>query len=205
MKPDMLAQSAGHFGHDSALRLPDDEPMAGPETETTENGLFEGLFVRALNVSGPLEQELKAAGFDRQHPRPKYSSRVFHDCLEIARRHHHPQLSRADGLRALGGAFFGGFRQTILGSVMTTALSLIGPRKLVPKIPGRMMRLRSDLRVQFEQRGPDEFVLSVQDPVEVGDFFAGALEKALQQAGAKSAKLTSTPGPGGWTLTISLA
>lgn len=176
--------------------------MSAPET--TENGLFEGLFVRALDVSGPLAEELKAAGFDRQRPRPKYSSEVFRECLEVARRHRYPELSREDALHAMGRAFFGGFRQTILGSVMTAALSVLGPRTLLTKIPGRLQRLRTDVRAELQKRSDKEFVLSVQDPVEVGDFFAGAMEEGLKLAGATQLKLTSQPRPGGWSVTILL-
>lgn len=187
---------------DSSGRLPDDEVMSSPET--TENGLFEGLFIRALDVSGPLADELKAAGFDRQRPRPKYTSEVFRDCLEIARRHRFPELSREKGLHELGRAFFGGFRKTILGSVMTTALSVLGPRTLLTKIPGRLKRLRSDIDAELQKKSDQEFVLAVQDPVEVGDFFAGALEEGLRLAGATDLELTSQPRPGGWSLTILL-
>ncbi len=177
--------------------------MSAPET--TENGLFEGLFIRALDVSGPLEAELKAAGFDRQRPRPKYTSEVFRDCLEVARRHRFAELSREAGLHALGRAFFGGFRQTILGSVMTTALPLLGPRLLLTKIPGRLKRLRSDLNTELEKKSDREYVLAAQDTMDVGDFFAGALEEGLKVAGAKQLQVTSHPRPGGWSLTVLLA
>lgn len=177
--------------------------MALPET--TENGIFEGLFVRALDVAGPLEQELKECGFDRQRPKAKYPSQVFFECLEVARRHRFPELSPEEGQRALGRAFFTGFRKTILGSVMTAALPIFGARTAVTKVPGRLQRLRSDLQVTLEKRGPDQFVLTASDPVKVGDFFAGALQEALKVAGAASPRLTSSSQPGGWILEINLA
>lgn len=176
--------------------------MTSPET--TENGLFEGLFVRALDAQGPLEQELRERGFDRRRPRARYTSQVFRDCLEVARRHRYPDLTPAEGLRALGRDFIAGFRQTILGSVMTAALPLLGPRSMLTKVPARLQRLRSDMIVTVEQRSPDDFVLTAQDPQPVGDFFVGALEAGLRLAGAHGATVTSMARPGGWTSTVSL-
>ncbi len=176
--------------------------MAFPET--TDNGLFEGLFVRALNVSGALAQDLKARGFDRAKIQPKYSSQVFFDCLEVARRHRFPDLPPQEGLKALGHTFFEGFRQTIVGSVATAALSFLGPRMMLPRVPGKLQSLRSDLKVSLEKRGPDDFALIARDPVQVGAFFAGALAEGLKAAGATGALVSSAPRPDGWVITVKL-
>lgn len=172
-------------------------------TDGTDNSLFEGLFARAP-VSGALEQQLKQCGYDRQRPQPKYSSAVFRECLEAARRDRHPELTPGDGLRALGHSFVADFQQTILGRVMTGALPLLGPRTLLARVPGRMQRLRADTLVTLQKLSPDEFVLEVRDRVQVGDFFAGVLEQALRVTGAVGARVTAASRPDGWAITVVL-
>lgn len=170
--------------------------------ETTDNALFEALFERALEVSPELEKDLKAVGFDRQRPRARYPSRVLFDALEVARRHHMPMHQPDDGMRQLGHAFVSGFRETILGKVMTAALPLLGPRVLLSKVPGRLQRLRSDMAVELKTLGEGHFAFDVRDPVPVGTFFAGVVQAALGIAGAKDVKVGHAVRPGGYTLDI---
>lgn len=131
--------------------------MSAPSTvelQTTDNGLFEGLFVRALDVSGPLEDELRRLGYDRRKPQPSYPTELFVACIDAARRARHPKLLRDDGLRALGGQFFGGFRQTILGKVFIGAMGVVGPRRLLARIPRQLLSARRGISCRHVEHAP---------------------------------------------------
>lgn len=168
---------------------------------SVDNALFEGLFCRALDVSGPLEEELRRLGYDRQRPVARYEGAVLAACVAEARRATYPALDEAEGLRQLGLRFVDGFRQTILGRVATTALPLLGPARFLPRLPGRFRSLRLDASVTVELLGPASARLQFVDPLPLAHFFGGAVEGALKLGGAKTPRVEVTPGTGGYALT----
>lgn len=167
---------------------------------TTDNGLFEGLFVRALDVTGPLEVELRRLGYDRRRPEPRYPTAVFVACVDATRRALHPTLQVDAGLRLLGTAFFTGFRETILGRVFTGAVGVIGPRRLLGRIPRQMQSARGGVCCRLVEHGPTSYDLAIEDPAPLGPFFAGAVTTVLEAAGAHGVAVTVAPKPGGYDL-----
>lgn len=171
--------------------------------EPNDASLLEGLFGPAIDVSPELAAALAEKGFDRRRVRPRYSDRVFEDCLEVGWRHRFPTLPREQAFHALGRGFVEGFRQTILGKVLTVALPLVGPNTLLNRVPGRLRGLRADMVVSLGAAGEGRHTLVVRDTVQVGDFFAGVLETALGLSGAK-ASVTCTLRPDGYVLEVTL-
>lgn len=150
-----------------------------------DQALFEGLFCRALNVSGALEEELRALGFDRRKQTPRYSGAVFVKCLDAACRSTLPTVELGAAQRQLGLRFVEGFRQTVLGKVVTTALPLLGPARFVRQLPGRFAAIRSDATVQIDSVTATGARLDFIDPLPLGHFFQGVLEGALRFARVK--------------------
>lgn len=167
-----------------------------------DHALFEALFARALDASGPFAQELAAAGYDRAAPREGYEATVLLACLAVARRHVYPALDEREAQRALGRRFVDGFRETILGRVVTTALPLLGPARFLPKLPSRFAAVRRDARVDVKMTGPASAELAFVDPVPLGEFFAGVLDGALRLA-RTSPRVTLHPAPGGYVVGLS--
>lgn len=156
-----------------------------------DNALFEGLFVRALEVSGPLADELVRLG---------YSSSVLVACLQAAHRVLAPGSSEAEALHQFGTRFVEGFRQTILGRVATTALPILGPARFLQRLPGRFRSVRHDASVTVESTGATAAKLVFTDPAPLGPFFAGVVESALRLSGAAAPRVEVTTTPTGYVL-----
>lgn len=165
--------------------------------------LFEGLFGRAVEVDATLAAALTAKGYDPRRPLERYPAAVFAACVEATRVHLHPSLSREEGLRLLGQAFVRGFRETILGKVVTTALPILGPARFLPRLPGRFRSIRSDATVVVEVTSAQTATLVFTDALPLGPFFAGVLEAALRFAKAEHPKVVLSVTPTGYRLDVS--
>ncbi len=165
--------------------------------------LFEGLFGRGLTVDATLDGVLRQHGYDTKKLLDRYPGPVFAACVEAARAHLHGDVPVEEGLRALGRAFVGGFRQTILGAVATTALPILGPARFLPRVPGRFATVRPDASVSVEVTSPSTARLTFVDPLPLGGFFAGVIEGALRLAKAPSPQIVLVTQPGGYRLEVS--
>jgi uncharacterized protein (TIGR02265 family) len=166
--------------------MPDAGAAAAPSArveETTDNSAFEGLFQRALKPDGAFADELCAAGYDLRRPHPKYPTRVWRACLEIALRHAHPGKPREEGMRALGHAFIAGFFDTIIGRLVAVALPLLGPERITQKFPKYWEATRPGVKIETIVENPNRHRLLFRDPHPMPDFVAGIIEAALQRAG----------------------
>lgn len=173
--------------------------------EAVDYVFFEALFVRSLEVTGALEQAMRERGFDRRIPQPRYTAKVLEDCLELARVAHLRDLGEEDGLRELGRRFVGGFRETLVGTVLTAALPLLGPRRMLAQVPKRLVRVRTDLEFELESSDGDVLVLRGKDPQpRLGGFFAGVIQQGLEVAGAKGHRVGLEPLQDGYRLHVTL-
>lgn len=169
-----------------------------------DQALFEGPFKRALEVDATLASALLAHGYDTSRPvHHRYPGHVFAACVEAARAHLHAEVPPDEGLRQLGLTFVGGFRETILGRVVTTALPILGPARFLPKLPGRFRSVRSDATVVVEVTSPHTATLVFTDPLPLGPFFAGVVEAALRLAKGEQPTVALTPTPSGYRLEAS--
>lgn len=174
--------------------------------EAVDYVFFEALFVRGLEVTGPLEQSMRERGFDRRVPQPRYEAKVLEDCLDLARVAHLGNLGDEEGMRELGRRFVVGFRDTLVGTVLTAALPLLGPRRMLAQVPKRLVRVRKDLELELESNEGDVLVLRGKDPrPRLGAFFAGVIEQGLEVAGAKGHAIRVEPRPDGYRLHVTLA
>jgi uncharacterized protein (TIGR02265 family) len=174
--------------------------------ESVDYVFFEALFVRGLEVTGPLEQAMRERGFDRRVPQARYEAKVLEECLELARAAHLADLSAEDGLRELGKRFVIGFRETLVGTVLTAALPLLGPRRMLEQVPKRLPRVRSDLELTLESGSGDVRVLRAKDSrPKLGAFFAGVIQQGLEVAGARGHSVRLEPLADGYRLHVTLA
>ncbi|MDP3235759.1 MAG: DUF2378 family protein [Myxococcales bacterium] len=169
-------------------------------THEVSHAMFEGLFARAVTVSAELARELKACGYDVKNPDTGASGAVFSACVEAGRRSVHPTKSPDEGQRELGRAFVRGFRETILGRVLTTALPILGPVRFLPRVPGRLASLRRDATVTVTVTGATSASLQFADLQQLSSFFAGVIEGALLYSKARSPRVVVTLEPGGYRL-----
>lgn len=158
---------------------PQPSPSGPPPVEsTTDFANFEGLFTRALDPDPGFADELRSAGFDLSHPEPRYPTRIWHACLEIARRRTFPALSRDEGFRRLGHLYIEGFFETILGKVIAVAMPILGVQRTIPRIPRMWKSAQPTMQIDLQKSGEKEWTLSLREPGMLPDFCAGLIEAA---------------------------
>lgn len=148
-----------------------------------DGSMVEGLFLRALQVSGPLADELRRIGIDLQHLAPHYPRAVFLAGLELAARLDYPSLAHPRALHELGRRTVEGFLSTLLGQVIGAAVVLGGADRVMAKLP-RYARTgdASYDRIQVTKLGPGAWRADVNDPEALPDYFAGMTEAWLRRA-----------------------
>jgi len=142
--------------------------------------LFEALFVRSLVPEGPFLEELCEAGFDPARLEAHYPLELWPRCLEIARRHLHPDLPRGLGMRALGTVFIKGYYATTIGRVNVAAMPLRGLERTLERVPRVLQLYVPSLEVQLEQEEPGRWRLELAGPGMDPDFCAGMIEAGAE-------------------------
>ena len=96
---------------------------------------FEGLFIHALKVKGPVVAELKKVGFDATRLEASYSIDTWREALRIAAREYYPTLSPAEAEYQLGVRLVDGYLTTLVGRVIQAALPFLKPDTLCMRLP----------------------------------------------------------------------
>ncbi|MBF5045747.1 MULTISPECIES: DUF2378 family protein [Myxococcaceae] len=142
--------------------------------------LFESLFVRGLEVDAALAADLRAAGFDAQHVQVRYPAQVFTRCVAVAQRRLYPGLSEEAAQRELGHAFVRGFLKTLVGRVIGAMLPLMGPQRLLGRMPEYMRLGDAPLSVKLRELGPHDYALDYTHETQaLPHLLAGIVEEAL--------------------------
>ncbi len=150
----------------------------------TQGSFFEGLFIRSLQASGAFADALRDCGFDPSQPRALYSIEVWNAALEVAWRHRYPTLDREAAYRELGRQLCHGFLQTWAGKVVDMGLPLLGPERLLARVPDLLAldTYRYDVKVR-----PLDWhhyrVFFRNDPDAKPDLIAGLFEAGLRRTG----------------------
>ncbi|MCY1081518.1 DUF2378 family protein [Archangium lansingense] len=147
------------------------------------SSVFEGLFVRGLEPNSELSRALEAEGYDRRCPEVDYPVQVWKRCVAIARDMAYGELSDADAYRILGRKLTQGFADTLIGRVTVVAIPMIGPARVVERLPRYLAMMgRPDLEVQLASVGERARRITIPDMHNRPEFIAGALEAALERA-----------------------
>jgi uncharacterized protein (TIGR02265 family) len=168
-----------------------------------DGSMVEGLFVRALKLSGPVVVELKRLGIDLDHLEPKYPRATFHSALELVARQVYPLLTREKAIYELGRQSVEGFLDTLLGKVISTAVLLGGPDRVVEKMPkhARTGDAKYD-RIKVQKVGDAHWRADVNDPAAIPEYFAGMTSAWLRRAGVAPGIELAPTGPGAFSMVI---
>lgn len=99
------------------------------------HSMFEGLFVRALHVDGPLKERLRASGFDIDRPLPRYPVAVWEACVDAAAEALYPAVARGEAWQRLGRRFIEGYFETLVGKLIAAALPFLSAKGFVNRAP----------------------------------------------------------------------
>jgi uncharacterized protein (TIGR02265 family) len=149
---------------------------------TTSQSMFEALFDRRLKPTGAFLEQLRGAGYDSASSEARYPTEVWVRCLELARAHRYPQLSREEAYRHLGREFGAGFLETLVGALVSVALPFMTPASFLQRLSGYFRLGRSDSGLTFTivETRPTACRVVVHNPAAVpGTFVAGMIDAAL--------------------------
>jgi len=92
----------------------------------------------------------------------------------------------SEGLFHVGACLFEGYRKTLLGQIQLAALHLLGPDRLVRKIPEFVGRSSNFGTRTVERLGPNDYRVYFRGVPLPGDYYSGILHAALRATGAQS-------------------
>lgn len=90
---------------------------------------FDSLFLSVLRPTGEFAEELAEAGFDPAERSAELPLEVFTNCLEIARRRIHPDLTPDAAFQQLGRALAVGVFQQPRWTLLGLTLPMFGPER----------------------------------------------------------------------------
>ena len=170
-----------------------DTPSSG---RSTQGSFFEGLFILSLRASGAFADELRASGFDPQSPKAIYPIEVWNVALEVAWRHCYPALERERAYRELGQQLARGFLRTWRGKVVDMGLPMLGPDRVLERLPGIFAIDTFRYEVKVLRLGPRQYRVTFrEDPDAKPDLMAGVIEEGLRRTGIKPRIVVSMRAP----------
>jgi len=142
---------------------------------------FEALFLKALQVEGPVVAELKAVGFDVARLEPSYDVTVWRAALDVAGRHAYPDLSRDQADYQLGARLVDGYFDTLVGKVMLAAFPLLSAEALCKRLPRYFASGIDNVEKlpELEALGPGHFRVTLFGDGGVPWFTCGAIDAVL--------------------------
>ncbi len=141
---------------------------------------FEGLFRYGLVPTGAFLEDLKAVGYDPEHPQDTYSTEVWRSAIEVARRHCFAELPPDEGLRRVGQAFVAGFAQTVVGRVFALTAPLLSPERCLTRLPNVLKTARSDAAFEVTALEERHWRLTYRGELPVAHFVRGGVEVILR-------------------------
>lgn len=148
--------------------------------------VFEGLFVRGMAPHEGLSRALGLEGYDPRCPEMSYPVMVWKRCVDKARQLVYGPHGDAEAYRQLGRKLTEGFAETLVGRVAVVALPMIGPARVLERLPRFLAMMgRPDLEVKLVLLGERTRSITLADQYNRPEFIAGALEVALERAHAR--------------------
>lgn len=165
---------------------------------------LDALFRHMLKPEPALAEKLRQAGYDPDHPQATYSTETYKACLELAREHLFPGLMPDEGWRRLGRLWVEGFAQTAVGAVLAAAARVIGPERVLARLPSYMRAGREDMTMDVDALGPRVWRLVVTDPLEPRpQLTAGVVDFIMGLTGVRSTTVTvESEAPGRYELCV---
>jgi uncharacterized protein (TIGR02265 family) len=165
--------------------------------------VLEGLFVRGLHAEGRLAEGLLSLGYDMRKPDLNYSVLTWQRCVNLARQELFGQLSDEEAYRLLGRKLVTGFLETLVGRVVAVAMPMIGPARVVDRLPRYLAMMgRGELEVTIAPVGERARRVHVPDRYNRPDFVAGSLEVGLERANARPLVTVEERSPEGYRLLL---
>ncbi|WP_404366229.1 DUF2378 family protein [Corallococcus coralloides] len=164
-----------------------------PEQRQVYVQVVEGLLQHGLKgqVSPRLRERLRHAGVDLDRPLlPLYPVPVWTRCLEIIVEEVYPDVPRVEGYTRLARAHVEGYGATLLGRAVMGVMRVLGPRRMVQRLPEVLRGTDNYTEVTLVERGPAHFELSLNSSLGAPGYVEALFEGLLASGGAKAPSVT---------------
>lgn len=157
--------------------------------------VVEGLLQHGLqgNVSPRLKQRLRQVGVDLDRPLlPAYPVPVWMHCLNVIAEETYPGMPREEAFRKLAEAHVLGYGRTVIGRAVYGVMRLLGPRRMVQRMPQTLRATDNYTEVELVERGPTTYEMKMNSVAvaELPGYVESLFESMLRVGGAESPKVT---------------
>lgn len=166
-----------------------------PEQRIVYSQVVEGLLEHGLHgrVTLRLKARLKQAGLDLDRPLlPAYPVTLWKGCLAIIAEEAYPGVPREQAFRQLAEAHVAGYGRTLLGRAAFGVMRLLGPRRLVLRLPQTMRANDNYTEAELVERGPTTYEMWMNSVLDAPGYAEALFEALLRIGGAEAPRVTRT-------------
>ncbi|MFY1827282.1 TIGR02265 family protein [Myxococcus fulvus] len=156
--------------------------------------VVEGLLQHGLSgrISPRLQKRLEQAGINVKGPlNPTYPVVMWSRCLRVIVEETWPTLPLEEGFRQLAAAHVEGYGRTFIGRAVFGVMRLLGPRRLVLRLPQTLRATDNYTEVQLVERSPTEFEMRMNSVLDCPGYSEALFENMLRVGGAESPQVTT--------------
>ncbi|AKQ69539.1 hypothetical protein A176_006451 [Myxococcus hansupus] len=157
--------------------------------------VVEGLLEHGLRgrVSPRLKHRLRQAGIDLDRPLlPAYPVPLWMQCLNVIVEESFPGLSREDAFRQLAERHIEGYGRTLVGRAVYGVMRLLGPRRLVQRLPQTLRATDNYTEVELLEQGPTTFTMRMNSVLDAPGYAESLFESLLRLGGAEAPRVSRT-------------
>ncbi|MCY1017433.1 DUF2378 family protein [Pyxidicoccus sp. MSG2] len=155
--------------------------------------VVEGLLQHGLygKVSPRLKQRLRQVGVDLDRPLlPAYPVPLWTHCLSVIVEETYPGVPREEAFRKLAEAHVQGYGRTVIGRAVYGVMRLLGPRRLVQRLPQTLHATDNYTEAELVERGPTTYEMKMNSLLDQPGYVESLFESMLRVGGAESPKVT---------------
>lgn len=154
--------------------------------ETAVDGTFVRAFGPRILARSACHQELIALGIDvSKSLKPSYTASVYEQAMKVLKKQLFASNTDEAAYRAMGAETCAGFYRTLVGSALAKIQPLIGPDRMLTRLPNSITNSSNFMRAEVEKRAPRDYKLHVWG-TNTPWYVAGAVDYAVNQAGVKA-------------------
>jgi uncharacterized protein (TIGR02265 family) len=157
--------------------------------------VVEGLIRHGFqgNVSPRLRERLRMAGLDLDRPLlPAYSVPLWMNCLRIIVEEAYPGVAPEEGFRRLASRHVEGYGHTLFGRAVYRVMRLLGPRRMVQRLPQTLRGTDNYTEADVVELGPREFEMRMNSVFDSPGYVESLFESLLRVTGAESPHVEKT-------------
>jgi uncharacterized protein (TIGR02265 family) len=154
--------------------------------------VVEGLLRHGLEgrPTARLKERLRQIGVDVERPLlPAYPVPLWFYCLRAIIEELYPGRDPEAAFRDLGARMTAGYGSTLVGRALYLLARLLGPRRMVLRLPHMLASGDNYTNAEVVERGPCHYEMRMNSAVEAPGYAEGIIEALLRLSGAQAPRV----------------